>query len=205
MALSFIWKPNYRHFISKNEIIGNRPQYYCFPEFLHYKPIFKGKLIIFFTHMCLIYPSIPFLCDTYSRNINSSRAVTMLCLPIGIDFLLWTALTTKSKNYKNNLKVWKVASCVCCHGWHSEEESVKGHLSCVVFHWDCKNRSKGLSMIYELNKARDKNVRSVRLLFLSQSKGFVEIMWLNQMQYRAFRFSRFTSYFLCFFCFLSSV
>lgn len=42
----------------------------------------------------------------FSRNINSSRAVNILCLPISIDFLLWTALTTKSRNYKNNLRVF---------------------------------------------------------------------------------------------------
>ena len=123
-------------------------------------------------HMCLIHARSPFLYGTYSISINSSRAVSMLCLTISIDFLLWTALTTKSRTYKNNLRVWKVASCVFCCGWHSEKEFVKVHLSCVVSHWDYKNRSTCPSMIYELNKTRDQNVSFAPLLFLSQPKDF---------------------------------
>lgn len=108
-----------------------------FKSFFAMNQFLKGKLIIFIMNMCLLLASVLFLCDTYSSNINSSRAVTMLCLPISIDFLLWIALTTKSRNYKDNLRVWKVASCVYSPGWHSEK-SVKGHLLCVIFHWDYK-------------------------------------------------------------------
>lgn len=61
----------------------------------------------------------------------------------------------------------KSVSCVCCYGWYLKKEFVKGYLLWVVFYWDYKNRFKGFSMIYELNKIRDINVIFVFLLFLS--------------------------------------
>lgn len=177
-----------------------------FPDFLHSKQFLKWRVSAFIMPLCLIHDSGPFLYGTYPGNITSSRTVTMLCLPNSIDFLLWTALTTRSRNYKNNLRVWKVASFVCCCGWRSENESVKGHLSCMVFHQDYTNGSKSPSMIYELNQTRDKNVSSTPLLFLSQPKDFVEILLINQMQCSSFKFSTPKELFPVYLgCFLNSV
>lgn len=166
-----------------------RPQYCCFPDFLHYKQFLKWRVSTFILHMCLIHASGPFLYGTYLRKRNSSRAVSVSCLTIRIDFPLWTALTAKSRYYKNNRRVSKVASFVGCCGWHSGNESVKGHLSCVVFNGDRTNGLKSPSMIYELNQTRARNVSFTSPLFLSQPKDFVEILLINQMQCSSFKFS----------------
>lgn len=45
------------------------------------------------------------------------------------------------------------------------KESVKGYISCVVFHLNNKNRFKGLSVIDDLYETIDKIVETCSLLF----------------------------------------
>lgn len=107
VTLSFTWRQDHKYFTGKE-----RHNWKCsgpnivFQNFFIINQFLKWKVSTLIMHMCLICTSSPLYMAFFSRNINSSRAVNILCLPISIDFLLWTALTTKSRNYKNNLRVF---------------------------------------------------------------------------------------------------